>query len=255
MSTEALNAVVKQAFNGIDLTADPTTVGQAAAKNIIETTLGGMNLDTTTSAAAQRRIEEEIEIARRTNTRKHLASLLDSETEANLFHVRLAELCRRSRRPTGTENLYEIPNVHDIEYNLVTYSLNALERLRFKPQYTRHWVNPKQGNIRTDRTHVIILRSGYLCWGTYNSTLDEFKIKLSGSEVTMPSRGVLAINTYITDGEDFLRGVPLLTYDGLGKIVYSTDTYAVDAPRKAVKSNSTVRKNAAQKAARRRNRK
>ena len=255
MSTDTLNTIVKHAFNGIDLTADPTTVGQAAAKNLIQTALGGMDLDAATSAAAQRRIEEEIEIARRTNTRKHMETLLDSGTEGHLFHTRLAELCRRSRRSTGVENTYEIPNVHDIEYNLVTYSLNALERLRFKPQYTRHWINPKQGNVRTDRTHVIILRCGYMCWGTYNSTLDEFKIKLSGSEITMPSRGVLAVNTYINDGEDFLRGEPLLTYDGLSKIVYSTDTYAVDSPRKLVKSNSTKRKNAAQKVARRRNRK
>lgn len=112
-----------------------------------------------------------------------------------------------------------VPNTNDVLYNLTVYSACALERLSFGEPYRTHWVDPAHFTPVIGSTYLVMLSCGFIAEATVDSMdVNNLQLLLADSTTRIHKNRLLAINSFIMDGDEFMRGAPRITFDALGKI-------------------------------------
>lgn len=120
---------------------------------------------------------------------------------------------------TDIEGKKYTPKINDVIYNLTVYSACALERLSYGEPYRTHWVDPALFTPTIGSTYLVMLSCGFIAEATVDSMdVNNLQLILADSTTRIHKNRLLAINTFITDGDEFMRGAPRITYDALGKI-------------------------------------
>ena len=184
-----------------------------------------------------------------------------SEATVSLFKAKIEQLCKQY--VCNIEGKPVIPDYREVASNLLTYSLAAVGRLGAKPEYIDGFNTvPEKPNLENGKTYIVMLTCGVILYGTYSNLDEKIHLRLADAESSIEPNHLLAIHSTINDS-DFLRGVPLITYDGLSK-VFCNYISVYQAPvvykQRAVRPTTTVKqkqrkKGKAQTAARRKNRK
>lgn len=185
-----------------------------------------------------------------------------SEAMAKLFKSKIEQLC--CQQITNVNGKPAIPDYREVASNLLTYSLAAVGRLGAKPEYiTGFKTVPEKPILENGKTYIVMLSCGVILYGTYSNLDEKIHLRLADAESSIEPNRLLAIHSTINDS-DFLRGVPLITYDGLSKVKCgfiegtvrerSANKQRVGRPPVTVKQKQR-KKGKAQSAARRNNRK
>lgn len=116
-----------------------------------------------------------------------------------------------------------IPKLQDVLYNLTVYSACALERFAFGSQYRKNWVDPSTFMPSIGASYVVIMTCGLVLEANVDTMEPaNLQLVLADCTVRINKNRLLAINTAVTDAADFLRGIPKVTYDALGRIEADT---------------------------------
>lgn len=121
-----------------------------------------------------------------------------------------------------------IPKLQDVLYNLTVYSACALERLSYGKPYRTNWVDPLGFAPAIGASYLVMLSCGLILEAKMDSMeVDNFQLLLADSTTRINKNRLLAINTYVTDAEDYMRGAPRISYDALSRI----EATVVPAPK------------------------
>ena len=129
-----------------------------------------------------------------------------------------------------------VPKFADVIYNLCVYSACALERLSFGEPYRTHWVDPVTFNPTIGSTYLVMLSCGFIAEATVD-TMDtaNLMIVLNDSTTRINKNRLLAINSFVTDANDFLRGTPKIGFDALTKIESGVEEYIAKPAMEQIK--------------------
>lgn len=158
------------------------------------------------------------------------AKILGSAVHGDLWIGTVQRLCHKHR--TNVDGKFYKPNSSDVLYNLITYAHVQMQRLSYGRPYITEWKDPIHVAFNTKTKYLVMLSAGFITWGTYDNLTKMMSLRLGDCEVQVPAERLLAVNTAIDDGEDFLRGVPLLNYDGLSHIKCETVPLEIRIPKK-----------------------
>lgn len=148
--------------------------------------------------------------------RELLSLFADNAALANLFKAKIEQLCKKYVSVVNGSTV--IPDYREVASNLLTYSLSAVERLGAKPEYINDFQTvPETTLLENGKTYIVMLTCGVILSGTYSNLDEMIHLRLADAESNIAPNRLLAIHSTIND-DDFLRGVPLITYDGLSKV-------------------------------------
>lgn len=120
---------------------------------------------------------------------------------------------------TEIEGKRYVPNFQDVLYNLTVYSACVLERLAYGEPYRTHWVDPALFTPNIGCTYLVMLSCGFIAEATVDTMdVNNLQIVLADSTTRIHKNRLLAINTFISDADEFMRGAPRIAYDALGRI-------------------------------------
>lgn len=240
---------------------DQPDAGAASLFNALENQIAKTFETEQEREVAREYARQEAEMARAKFIRSQLTEYLTTDY-SGLFHHKVLNLCDNMVELTDEPGKFSIPNPADVLYNLVTYSHIALERLRYNEKYVTGWRTPDQVGMIDGRSYVVMLAVGYICPGVYDAIEKVMKLRINGSQLDIDPHRLLSIHATIDDGLDFLRGVPMLTYEALAKVTAGRIDYVHKRPRHAMRTtvpqsakDKRRKTNKQQKTARRNNRK
>lgn len=167
--------------------------------------------------------EEQAEFHKQIGESKHayinnaLAEIFKDVKKSAEFVETIEDLVKK--HITEIEGKRYVPAFNDVLYNLTVYSACALERLSFGEPYRTHWVDPALHTPTIGCTYLVMLSCGFIAEATVDTMdVNNLQLVLADSTTRIHKNRLLAINTFITDADEFMRGAPRITYDALSHI-------------------------------------